>query len=86
MTEGFNRNIRGFDETSPSPIEAQAKAAYALKPIPEVPVDQFKLRDNIQSDQPAAQRPDWSEDYLLILRNLVRRHKKRMDFRTDVFR
>lgn len=50
MTEGFNRNIRGFDETSPSPIEAQAKAAYALKPIPEVPVDQFKLRDNIQSD------------------------------------
>jgi hypothetical protein len=44
MTERYNRNIRGFDETSSNPIEAAAQAAYALKPIPEIAPDQFKVR------------------------------------------
>jgi Carboxypeptidase regulatory-like domain/TonB dependent receptor len=42
-TERYNRNVRGFDFTSPSPIEAAARAAYAANPIPEVPVDAFRV-------------------------------------------
>ncbi len=41
-TERYNRILRGFDATVPSPISAQALAAYAANPIPEVPVSQFK--------------------------------------------
>ncbi len=44
MTERFNRNVRGFDKTSSNPIEAAAKAAYALNPIAEITPDQFKVR------------------------------------------
>src|SRR4029077_18597495 len=36
-TERYNRTIIGFDNTTPSPIAAQAIAAYAASPIPEVP-------------------------------------------------
>jgi hypothetical protein len=42
-TERFNRTVLGFDATVASPIQAAAKANYALNPIPEVPVDQFKV-------------------------------------------
>ena len=31
-TERFNRTARGFDFTTPSPIQADAKKAYAAKP------------------------------------------------------
>ena len=34
--ERYNRNIKGFDLTTSNPIEAAAKAAYALAPIPEL--------------------------------------------------
>jgi hypothetical protein len=44
MTERYYRNTAGFDFTSPSPIEADAKDAYAANPIPEVPADQFAVR------------------------------------------
>jgi hypothetical protein len=47
-TERFNRNIRGFDFTSPSPIEAAARAAYAANPIPQVSVDAFRVRGGFQ--------------------------------------
>lgn len=42
-TDRLNRNIRGFDFTSPSPIEAAARAAYAANPIPQVPADAFRV-------------------------------------------
>jgi hypothetical protein len=43
-TERLNRNLRGFDTTTPNPIEAAAVAAYAANPIPELaPVD-FHVR------------------------------------------
>ncbi len=35
-TERYNRNVIGFDQTTSNPIEAAAKAAYALSPIPEL--------------------------------------------------
>jgi hypothetical protein len=41
-TERFDRSIRGFDFKTPNPVEAQARVNYALSPIPQVPVDQFR--------------------------------------------
>ena len=46
-TERFNRTVRGFDFEAESPIAAQAKANYALNPIPELPVSQFDLRGGL---------------------------------------
>jgi len=43
VTERFNRSVRGFDFAAASPIQAQAQANYALKPIDQVPVSQFKV-------------------------------------------
>ncbi|HLV00205.1 MAG TPA: TonB-dependent receptor [Acidobacteriota bacterium] len=42
-TERFNRFTVGFDQTSPSPIAAEAEAAYAMNPLPELPTDEFKV-------------------------------------------
>jgi hypothetical protein len=42
ITERFNRSVSGFDLTTASPIEAQAKAKYAQSPIPQVPADRFR--------------------------------------------
>jgi len=47
MTERFNRNTRGFDATSPSPIEAAAKAAYAANPIPEISPANFSVKGGL---------------------------------------
>lgn len=46
-TERFNRNVRGFDETSASPIEAAARTAYALNPIPELAPQDFRVRGGL---------------------------------------
>ena len=43
MTERFNRTVRGYDFTTPNPLEAQAKANYTAAPIPELPADQFRF-------------------------------------------
>jgi hypothetical protein len=43
-TERFLRNTRGFDETSSSPIEEAARAAYAANPIPEIAPQDFRVR------------------------------------------
>ncbi len=45
--ERFDRNVRGFDSASPNPIAAAAIAAYAGNPIPEVPVNQFKVNGGL---------------------------------------
>lgn len=41
-TERFNRTNRGFDFTTPNPIQGKAAAAYAASPIDEIPVNQFR--------------------------------------------
>lgn len=41
-TERFNRSNRGFDFGVTNPIEAQARAAYARAPIPQLTPDQFR--------------------------------------------
>src|SRR5262245_16923102 len=48
MNEAQNRNLAGFDTTSANPIEAAALAAYALNPIPEIPVSAFKVKGGLQ--------------------------------------
>ena len=47
VSEIQNRNLSGFDTTTPNPIEAQALAAYALNPIPELPVSAFHVRGGL---------------------------------------
>jgi hypothetical protein len=42
-TEKYNRTLVGFDNSTPSPISAQAIAAYAANPIPEISPAQFKV-------------------------------------------
>ncbi|MGI8785293.1 MAG: TonB-dependent receptor [Acidobacteriota bacterium] len=46
-TERFDRNVRGFDSSSASPIEAAVKAAYAATPIPEISPANFKVRGGL---------------------------------------
>ena len=43
LTERFDRLVSGFAGDQSNPIEAQAKANYALNPIPEIPPDQFRV-------------------------------------------
>jgi hypothetical protein len=43
VTERYDRLQAGFDATTPNPIQAQARANYARNPIPELPVDQFRV-------------------------------------------
>ena len=47
-TERFNRNVRGFDPNAELAITAQAQAAYAANPIPQVPVADFRVRGGLQ--------------------------------------
>ncbi|HEY1305534.1 MAG TPA: carboxypeptidase-like regulatory domain-containing protein [Vicinamibacterales bacterium] len=47
MSEIHDRNLSGFDTTTSNPIEAQALAAYALNPIPELPVSAFHVRGGL---------------------------------------
>ncbi|MCX6623728.1 MAG: carboxypeptidase-like regulatory domain-containing protein [Acidobacteria bacterium] len=46
-TERYNRSTLGFDKNAASPIEAQAKAAYAANPIPELPVANFNVKGGL---------------------------------------
>lgn len=42
ITERFNRTTRQFDFLTANPIQAEAQANYAKKPMPEIPVDKFQ--------------------------------------------
>ena len=46
-TERYNRNIRSFDTTVASPVEAAAKIAYAAAPIAELPVSGFNVKGGL---------------------------------------
>jgi hypothetical protein len=43
MKEVDNRNLAGYDLATANPIEADARAAYARNPIPEIPVSAFSV-------------------------------------------
>ncbi len=78
MSEAADRNLAGFDTTSASPIEASAKAAYALNPIPQVPVADFKVKggllfaDGPVNDAKAKFLPRAAGSYLLNKRTVLR--------------
>jgi hypothetical protein len=40
--EKLNRTVRGFDFTTPNPIQAAATANYSQNPVPQLPVGSFK--------------------------------------------
>ncbi|MBI3281140.1 MAG: TonB-dependent receptor, partial [Acidobacteria bacterium] len=41
-TERYNRSNRGFDFTTPNPVQDRARANYARSPIPQIPVAEFR--------------------------------------------
>jgi len=43
MSERYDRSVRGFDQTTPNPIAAQAMANYAKSSIPQLPASQFRV-------------------------------------------
>ncbi|MGH9629164.1 MAG: carboxypeptidase regulatory-like domain-containing protein [Bryobacteraceae bacterium] len=43
VTERYDRLVSGFALDTPNPIEAEARANYAQNPIPELPLDQFRV-------------------------------------------
>jgi hypothetical protein len=45
--EKWGRTVNGFAFDTPSPIAAQAQAAYKLAPIPQLPADQFKVNGGL---------------------------------------
>ncbi len=47
LTERFNRTVTGFDYNAAQPINAQAQANYALNPVAEIPVSQFKVQGGL---------------------------------------
>jgi hypothetical protein len=47
LTERFNKTVSGFDFGAIQPIEAAARARYALNPTPEVLADQFNVRGGL---------------------------------------
>lgn len=47
MTERFDRSVQGFDFAAASPIEAAVKANYTANPIPQVPVNQFRVQGGL---------------------------------------
>jgi hypothetical protein len=47
MTELENRSVRGFDAGAIQPMEAAARAAYAINPTPEVPPAAFMVRGGL---------------------------------------
>ena len=48
MTERYNRLVAGFAFSQSNPLEAAAKANYALNPIPELPAAQFRVLGGLQ--------------------------------------
>ena len=47
LTERNNASVRGFDATAAQPMEAAARAAYALNPVAEIPASQFNVKGGL---------------------------------------
>jgi hypothetical protein len=47
LAERWNRSVRGFDPTAALSVTAQAQAAYAKNPTPEVAAGQFKVQGGL---------------------------------------
>jgi len=63
-TERYNRSTREFDFTTPNPVSQQALAAYALHPIPQIPVSAFQTLGGVTfagvgGNPRGIRNPDW---------------------------
>jgi hypothetical protein len=47
LSESEDRNLAGFDAVAASPIEPAAVAAYAARPIPEIPPGEFQVKGGV---------------------------------------
>lgn len=78
MREAENRNLAGFDFETPNPIEATARARYAANPIPQVPVDAFRVTGGLRFADGAVNKtvtkllPRGAFAYMLDSRTVVR--------------
>ena len=59
ITERFDRSVKGFAYGVSNPIEPAAKAAYALKPIPELSPADFRVLGGLTFAGGANGRPLW---------------------------
>ena len=48
VTERYDRLVAGYDFSTPNPIEAQARASYALNPIPEIAPSAFQTTGGLR--------------------------------------
>ncbi len=78
MRESDDRNLAGFDFTTPNPIEASAQAAYAKNPIDQIPVSGFHVPGGLRfADGPVNKTktkilPRGSAAYLLDESTVIR--------------
>lgn len=78
MEESQDRNLAGFDLTTPNPIEAAAQAAYGRAPIAEIPVSSFRVPGGLRfadgpvNDTVAKVLPRGAIAYLLDDRTVFR--------------
>lgn len=64
VTERFNRSVYSFDATKPNPISAQAIANYTARPIPDLPVSQFRVNGGLTfADVGGNPRAYWNPRY-----------------------
>jgi hypothetical protein len=64
-TDRFNHNGRGFDLTSPSPIQAAAQAAYAAHPDSSLPASSFHVPGGMLFAD-SSHRAFWNTDWTNI--------------------
>ena len=63
-TERYNRADRGFDFTTPNPVQAAVQANYARNPLPGLPADQFNINGGLLfAGVQGAPRGMWNTDH-----------------------
>lgn len=67
LTEAKNRFVSGFDFTTAPSIAAAAEAAYARNPIPEIAVDQFKVRGGLLYPDTGGPTQAWEKNWANVM-------------------
>jgi hypothetical protein len=62
LSEAEGRFVSGFDFTSAPELAAAAQANYARSPIPEIPVDQFRVRGGLLYPDTGGPKKAWERN------------------------
>ena len=62
LSEAEGRFVSGFDFTSSPQLAAAAQANYARSPIPEIPVDQFRVRGGLLYPDTGGPKKAWERN------------------------